>query len=436
MKFINFKYIHLFIQHILVIGLFLGCSKSGSNPTPKNTGPTLSITSLDVNTGSYTTIVTINGSGFSATSSDDQVFFNGKAAVVSSASATQLVTSVPLSAGTGAVTVTVNGTTTTGPVFTYQLAAFVTTIAGSSTSGSVNGAGSEASFYQAHGIAVDPADNLYVADLHNNLIRKITPAGLVTTFVGNGSMGTTDGIGLGASFNHPSALCIDLSGNLYVFDSGSGLVRKITPSGTVSTIAGSNIGNAIDGTGKAARFNNILAWAFDGSGNIIAIDRGGTNLIRKITPGGTVTTIVDATSQNLDPRGIVLDRAGNITLADYEYNQIAKMTTSLTTYTSFAGAQILANGIERDGTGTQASFVDPGVMGIDNNGNIYVFDLYLLKKINEQTTVTTIAGKNEISYNGLAIDATIDNLVGGIAIDATGNIFFTDGNQIRKLFYQ
>jgi sugar lactone lactonase YvrE len=136
-------------------------------------------------------------------------------------------------------------------------------------------------------VAVDGSGNIFVADTGNNTIRKITPAGVVTTFAGTaGSPGSTDGTGSAARFNSPCGVAVDGSGNVFVADTGSNTIRKVTPTGVVTTLAGSSgvVGNA-DGTRATARFNGPSSVAVDGSGNVFVADTG-NNTIRKITASG------------------------------------------------------------------------------------------------------------------------------------------------------
>lgn len=161
----------------------------------------------------------------------------------------------------------------------------VSTFAGSITSGSADGIGISAQFNQPYGTAVDASGNVYVADSENHRIRKITPARVVSTFAGS-TQGYLDGIGTSAQFKNPYKLAIDANGNVYVTDNGNFRVRKITPTGVVSTFAGSTQGY-LDGLGTTAKFTNVTDLSFDNDGNLFVAD--GTR-IRKITPSGLVST--------------------------------------------------------------------------------------------------------------------------------------------------
>src|SRR6202142_3898839 len=158
--------------------------------------------------------------------------------------------------------------------------------------GSTDGTGSAARFNHPYGLAVDSSGNVYVADRANAVIRKITPAGVVTTIAGRaGVPGSVDGNGTAALFNNPSGVAVDGTGNLYVADTGNDTIRKITPGGTSSIFAGSagGVGSA-DGTGATVQFNSPNGIAIDGSGNLYVADSG-NNTIRKITSGGVSSTL-------------------------------------------------------------------------------------------------------------------------------------------------
>ncbi len=202
----------------------------------------------------------------------------------------------------------------------------VTVLAGSATglTGKADGTGTAAFFNGPAGVAVDATGNVYVADFNNNLIRKITAAGVVTTLAGS-TASKANGTGTAASFNGPRGVAVDVAGNVYVADANNNLIRKITPAGVVTTLAGNgSIGNA-DGAGTAASFYYPAGIAVDAAGNVYVADAN-NNLIRKITPAGTVSSVAGSGYLSLKtpfngPVAVAVDAAGMLYVAD-AYRQI------------------------------------------------------------------------------------------------------------------
>jgi sugar lactone lactonase YvrE len=259
-------------------------------------------------------------------------------------------------------------------------AGVVSTLAGSTTGGHDNGTGTAATFGWPTGVAVDGSGTVYVADTMNNMIRKITPAGEVSTLAGSSTMGQADGIGSAATFNKPFGIAVDAAGTIFVADEGNSLIRKITPIGEVSTLAGSTASGNTDGTGTAASFNHPTGVAVDASGNVYVADTN-NNLIRKITPAGVVSTLAGSTISGhadgtgtaasfCEPRGIAVDASGTVYVSD-SGNNLFRSITPAGVVSTHAG---LTRKGHADGTGAAASFFNPGAIAIDASGAVYMAD--------------------------------------------------------------
>ena len=209
----------------------------------------------------------------------------------------------------------------------------VRTSAGS-TEGYADGIGTNAQFSFPAGIAVDAWGNIYVADTGNHRIRKISPNGVSTTLAGS-TEGYADGIGTNARFNQPAGVAVDASGNVYVADKDNHCIRKISPDGEATILAGSTNSGYADGIGTNAQFSSPRGVAVDASGNVYVADTG-NHRIRKISPNGVSTTLAGSTEGYADgigtnaqfnnPAGVAVDASGNIYVADTGNNRIRKIT--------------------------------------------------------------------------------------------------------------
>ncbi len=329
--------------------------------------------------------------------------------------------------------------TNTGGAVSYGL---VSTFAGKPNND--NGLGIAASFYNPSGVALDAIGNLYVADTKFNKIRKVSRAGYVTTLAGSGIAGGADGVGVGANFNNPTSLVLDTAGNVYVADQLNNTIRKVSPTGTVTTLAGSSgtYGSA-DGVGSVASFSSPTGIAIDAVGNLYVADAF-NNKIRKISPSGMVSTLAGSgKSGNKDtistwatfsqPKAVAVDVNGNVYVADYYSNKIRKITLA-GNVTTFAGSGISGN---LDGIDTAARFNYPTGLAIDTAGNLYVADYWnhKIRKIDSLGVVTTLAGSGTMGNTDSTGLAASFNLPFGLTVDKQGFVYVGDSenNKIRKI---
>lgn len=429
----------------LTICLIFSCGKS---PDP-HSAPAISgitITSLLPSHGPFDTIDTVYGAGFDKLPSLDSITINGKKLNVISRTPNQIIVQIPSLVGTGNVNIWYQGKLIEGPVFKYDSLMMVTTIAGTSTPAEIDGNGLNAGFYFPVGIAIDHSGNIYVADNGGSCIRKIDTARNVTTLAGPSNLqeGFADGTGAAAMFSGPFGLCIDQSGNLYVADQFNSKIRKVSPTGVVTTFAGATYDSSPNSGGK------------DG-------------------PGTVATFFI--------PMGVACDNNGNIYVADQLNNKIRKITSD-GTVSSFAGGDYYHFGT-LDGQASSALFYVPSSVAVDLNGNVYVVDdeKMIIRKITPDGIVSTIVGFNEpglpelndvfhtqaivtdksgnlffsvyggvfertpegkiIRYAAGGIGETDGPIpiaafqqIGGIAIADNGDLFVTDDNRVRKIGWQ
>ncbi|GGP23259.1 hypothetical protein GCM10010970_32590 [Silvimonas iriomotensis] len=212
----------------------------------------------------------------------------------------------------------------------------VSTLAGSGASAYQDGPASSAAFAWPHGVAVDDAGNVYVTDPGNFRIRKIGVDGMVSTVAGSGTSASQDGTGAGASFIYPKAIAIGPDGNLYVGDTSASQVRRVTPAGVVTTLAGSGVNGFSDGNGTQATFNGVTGVAVDQNGTVYVSDYG-NNAIRRISRNGVVTTLAGGTTASTvdgigsaatfnGPQQLTLDAQGNLYVVESGSGAVRKIS--------------------------------------------------------------------------------------------------------------
>jgi sugar lactone lactonase YvrE len=332
-------------------------------------------------------------------------------------------------------------------VFVLHAQDAVTTLAGQAlVSGATNGTGTNAVFNDPAAIAVDATGNFFVADSQNHAIRKITTNGVVTTFAGKlGVSGSANATGTGAQFDSPSGLAFDAARNLFVSDTGNSTIRKIKPSGAVSTFAGiAGESGFTNGAAGSAQFSSPLGIAVAPNGTIFVADSG-NHCIRAIS-GGNVTTFAgspqvwgsaNGTGTNAQfngPVGLAFDNRTNLFVSDANNDTIRKITPdgTVTTFAGAAGADGAA-----DGDLNSARFRSPAELAFDKNGNLFVADSFnqTVREISTNGIVSTVSGR-------AGLPGTNDGLNGagrfynpyGVVVAADGSLVVADAyNELVRI---
>ena len=318
--------------------------------------------------------------------------------------------------------------------------------------GNVNGTGAAAAFDTPSAVAVDKNGNRYVADSANNVIRLITAGGEVSTLAGTvGVAGSNNGQGTAASFNNPTGVAVDKNLNVYVADTGNNMIREISSTGMVSTLAGSTTSGGSDGTGSGASFNGPQGVAVDGSGNVFVADTQNST-IREIVSGGVVSTLAGmAGNSGWDddtgpvaqfdlPQGVAVDSSGNVYVADTGNDVIRMVTTGASPgiTTTLAGTPGSTGDVNGDAL-TVALFSAPSGIAVSSAGNVYVVDQDNndVRVLNlSASTVTTLAGTGGVTGSADGTGAAVQfNGPMGLALDGSGNVLVadTDNDTIRQI---
>jgi sugar lactone lactonase YvrE len=312
------------------------------------------------------------------------------------------------------------------------ITSMVTTVAGGENSGHIDGLGTEARFNFPMGLTHDNDENIVVADSRNNAIRKISPDGMVSTIAG-GTEGSANGTGRNAQFFLPTDVAVAPNGDIYVAEVYGHRIRKITPAGVVSNFAGSvdGISGHVDGNGTEARFYAPAGIAIGPDGNFYVVEA--SNYIRKITPDGTVITFagngntarVDGTGLEASfshPNSIDVDSKGNLYVTEYEDNGLRKITSKGVVTT-----------INKD---MRTSITWPSSVAVDGNGNCILTSnySYSVYKVNSDNSLTGLAGDGFSKYTDGQGDKSSFIELWGILLDKSGrDIYVSDKNRIRKI---
>jgi uncharacterized protein (TIGR03437 family) len=326
----------------------------------------------------------------------------------------------------------------------------ITTLAGMPPAEGVgdNIPATSAFFLDPFGVAADNNGNVYVSDFLDNRVRKISSSGIITTVGGNSLYGYTGdgGPATGAELGGPRGISRDAAGNMLVASAAGGLLRRLSTAGTISTLVG-GLGLGFSGDGgpaSTAQLNGIYDAVADASGNIYISDANNAR-IRRIDPTGTISTFAGNGTQGFggdggdaksamvfQPRQLALDGAGNLYVADNGNNRIRRITPGGTISTVAGGGS--GGALGDGGPATQANVVAPTGIALDTAGNLYIAASDRIRKVNASSgVITTIAGTGAAGFSGdgdLATLATFD-LPQTLAVDGAGNLYFTDENNLR-----
>lgn len=338
-------------------------------------------------------------------------------------------------------------------LFSIGRAQTIRTVAGNHITGysGDNGPAVAAKLHGPGGVAVDAAGNMYIADQWNQVVRMVNPSGVITTLAGNGTTAYSGdgGPATSAGVYFPQDVAVDAAGNVYVVEHDHA-VRKINSAGVISTVVGNGtLGYTGDGgLATNAQLNQPTDIDFDTAGNMYIADAG-NNVIRKVTPGGIITTVAGNGTQGYSgdnaaatlaqlyyPVKIALDPQGNLYIADYG-NSVARKVNTLGVISTFAGnGSLLDNG--DGGPATSAGVYNPNGIAADAAGNVYIATVANdIRVVNNLGIISTLSGNGLAGYSGDGGPASAGqlNIPSGMNLDTLGNLYIAEytNNVIREI---
>ncbi|WKK22294.1 NHL repeat-containing protein [Streptomyces olivoreticuli] len=332
----------------------------------------------------------------------------------------------------------------------------IVTVAGTGTAGYVADGGPAAgtNLNYPRGVVVDSAGNLYICDQNNHRVRKVSPNGIITTVAGNGTAGfvSDGGPALGTPLNTPLGLAVDGARNLYIADYGNHRVRKVTPNGIITTVAGNGQAGFVSdgGPAVATKLSSPHGVAVDAAGNLYIADYG-NHRVRKVTPNGIITTVAGngqagfvsdggpaiATKLN-GPTGVAVDAAGNLYIGEWSGQRVRKVDTNgiITTVAGNGVAGYISDG----GPAVATRLYTPGSVAVDAAGSLYIADYsnQRVRKVDADGIITTVAGDGVAGYVADGGPAVGTRLYGpiGVAVDTAGSLYIADhsNHRVRKVY--